>query len=137
MQEHKRLNITIISARGFDAPWLVFNAVALQLHSSSMPHPHRYRSSRNCALCKMSWPTLKQVKMPRLTRSTTHRIIAIMAREETFCISRPKFARDKQCRADTCFYWSTNKHYFEGKKKICILQSVAICALVKCFLIFY
>lgn len=37
MQEHKRLNITIISASGSDAPWLVFNAscIELQLHSNS------------------------------------------------------------------------------------------------------
>lgn len=31
------------------------SCIELQLHSSSMPHPHRYRPSRNCALCEMSW----------------------------------------------------------------------------------
>jgi len=37
MQEHKRLNITIISAWGTDAPRLVFNAVAL--NRSCIPAP--------------------------------------------------------------------------------------------------
>lgn len=91
MQEHKRLNITIISARGSGRIVACFqcrvalNSAALHSNPRCLIPIVTVRAG-TCALCEMSWPIWKREKCitmaSQATRSTTHRVIAIMARAE-------------------------------------------------------